>query len=87
MTHPSVTGVTLCFVPFFVSVIFVVALGYSKCDALRGLVEPPIPFEQRNSELPVQAIAEAVRGRVSHTQMEHASCVRKEVRCACGALT
>lgn len=51
-----------------------------QCDALRGLVELPLPFELRNSELPVQAIAEAVRGRVSHTQMEHASCVRKEVR-------
>lgn len=43
-------------------------------------MELPLPFELRNSELPVQAIAEAVRGRVSHTQMEHASCVRKEVR-------
>lgn len=49
-----------------------------QCDALQGLVELPLPFELRNSDLPVQAIAEAVRGKVSHTQMEHASCVRKE---------
>lgn len=49
-----------------------------QCDALRGLVELPLPFELRNSDLPVQAIAEAVRGKVSHTQMEHAPCVRKE---------
>lgn len=50
-----------------------------QCDALRGLVELPLPFEVRGSELPAQAIAEAVRGRIAHTQMEHASCVRKEV--------
>eukprot|EP00752_Nemacystus_decipiens_P001742 g1685.t1 len=56
----------------------------AQCDALRGLVELPLPFELRNSELPVQAIAEAVRGRVSHTQMEHASCVRKEAAIALG---
>lgn len=56
-----------------------IAIVCFQCDALRGLVELPLPFELRNSELPVQAIAEAVRGRVSHTQMEHASCVRKEV--------
>ena len=49
-----------------------------QCDALRGLVELPLPLELQSSELPVKAIAEAVRGRVSHTQMEHASCVRKE---------
>lgn len=52
--------------------------GLFQCDALRGLVELPLPFELRNLELPVQAIAEAVRGKVSHTQMEHAPCVRKE---------
>ncbi|CAM9441400.1 unnamed protein product, partial [Hapterophycus canaliculatus] len=53
-----------------------------QCDALRGLVDLPLPFELRKSELPVQAIAEAARGRVSHTQMEHASCVRQEAAVA-----
>lgn len=51
----------------------------AQCDALRGLVELPLPYDTKASDVPVQAIAEAVRGRVAHTQMEHAPCVRQEV--------
>lgn len=51
----------------------------AQCDALRGLVELPLPYDAKTSEVPVQAIAEAVRGKVAHTNIEHAPCVRQEV--------
>ncbi|CAN0125053.1 unnamed protein product, partial [Discosporangium mesarthrocarpum] len=56
----------------------------AQCHALRGLVELPLPQNRNRAQreglasLPCQALAEAVRGKVAHTQVEHAACVRAE---------
>ncbi|CAM9486185.1 unnamed protein product [Phaeothamnion confervicola] len=50
-------------------------------DALLGLAELPMPHE-RFSVLPCRALSQCLRGRVSHTQVEHAACVRAEAATA-----
>ncbi|CAM9921163.1 unnamed protein product, partial [Choristocarpus tenellus] len=62
-----------------------------QCHALRGLSELPLPHSSSTEgeeggslkddglpPLPCQALSEAIRGRVAHTQIEHAACVRAE---------